>query len=256
MKNKDILGIINMRFVKETDLENIKYMTKIINRTVKIIDTKTIIISHPFLSSIIWYDGKNFNNIFETGVEKWFKHFDKIVDNCESLDRLYMLYNSAWKLTFMKFCSSYMSKKDFSEYMADSWVIEDNPNMDCNLSLNEAIKYFKAADKKYLMTDSDYKYYCSLPDELEIYRGVSKGRAKYGLSWTEDIEKAKWFMNRFSNYCDDNDKLLLRVRIKKENVIAYFNTRNEKEILLDVFAVKDKIEIINNDLDRRLICRI
>jgi hypothetical protein len=88
---------------------------------------------------------------------------------------------------------------------------------------------FKKCDKKYLMTDEDYQVYEQLPETFTIYRGVAVGRNPKGLSWTQNLETAKWFAHRF----DQKDKkgYIQIGTAKKENVLAYFNTRNEDEIV-------------------------
>lgn len=93
------------------------------------------------------------------------------------------------------------------------------------------------------MTEEDYLYYNNLPSEIEVFRGVSKGRVELGLSWTDNREKAIWFMERFKGKKMGEQKLL-KATIRKDDVLAYFNTRNEQEIVVDVFAIQDKIERI------------
>lgn len=72
--------------------------------------------------------------------------------------------------------------------------------------------------------------------KITIYRGVAQGRVKIGLSWTDDLDQAKWFQHRFGE-----GNTLLQLNVQKKDIIAYFNTRNEKEILLDVLKYKKQI---------------
>ena len=92
------------------------------------------------------------------------------------------------------------------------------------------------------MNKEDYKHWEELPEQVHIYRGVSIGHEEYGLSWTDDKDKAEWFMNRF-NKKDEVGNIskrgyLLEAIVPKELIIAYFNTRDEAECLLDVFRAK------------------
>ena len=59
---------------------------------------------------------------------------------------------------------------------------------------------------------------------------------------TKDIEKAKWFMHRFET--KETKGYLLCATIDKKNVLAYFNTRNEDELVVDVFRIKNLIQEI------------
>jgi hypothetical protein len=91
---------------------------------------------------------------------------------------------------------------------------------------------FKKADKKILMTEEDYEVFMSLPDEIVVYRGVAVGRNPNGLSWTDDYEKAKWFSNRFNT--EKEVGYIQKAVVQKKNVLAYFNTRHEKELVCDI----------------------
>ncbi len=226
-----------------TDLNMIRKKTKLIAQVVKPEDTGlTGIVIHPFLnSSEIFIDGNYINILNKENYDKWITHFSEIIDKSD-LIRLYMLWRDPWKLTFMKYCGECLSEKDYAKFLADAWVTEENPNMDCNVSRQEVLKMFCSCKKEYLMEQDDLLYYNRLPQEIELYRGVSKGRIKLGLSWTDDKEKAIWFMNRW----DDNKNCLLKVKANKKDIIAYFNTRNESECLLDVFKYKSKIKEVHN----------
>lgn len=226
-----------------TNLTMIKTTTKTIAEVVKPEDTGLAgIVIHPFLnSSEIFIDGNYINILDKENYDKWITHFGKIVDKSD-LIRLYMLWRDPWKLTFMKYCGEYLSEKDYAKFLADAWVTEENPNMDCNVSRQEVIRMFRSCKKEYLMEQDDLLYYNKLPQEIELYRGVSKGRIKLGLSWTDDKEKAIWFMNRW----EDNKNCLLKVKANKKDIIAYFNTRNESECLLDVFKYRNRIKEVHN----------
>lgn len=241
---------------KLSNLDKIKEQTKIIARAIPIKKESNLPIAiHPFTSEIIWTHKMmkdKVNEINESNIskydlskknvyEEWLKEFDLCIDKCDDILNIYMFWRDAWKLTFMKYCGDYLSKKDYAEYLAHSWVVEENPNMDANVPISESIKMFKSCKKEFLMEKDDFEYWKSMPNEVILYRGVSKGRVKLGLSWTDDKEMAKWFMNRW----DDSKNCLLTVKANKKDIIAYFNTRNENEFLLDVLKYKDKIKVVH-----------
>lgn len=254
-----------------TNLLEIRNTTKALARCVKpelVSIGFPILNSHPFLETSIWYekmikDSNGVENVYmsanEKDVEKysftnpevyaeWLKYFDRQVDSAKNLARIYMMYRDPYKLAFMKFNEEYMNKKHFAEYLADAWVTEDNPNMDINVPPEESVKMFQRAEKKWLMEKDDYEYYQNLPEKIEVFRGVSVGRLKYGLSWTDDYEKAEWFRNRFENIGQrkngENKCMMLKAIVDKKDVLAYFNTRNEKELVVNVFNIMDRIEEI------------
>lgn len=164
------------------------------------------------------------------GFGKW--KMENVIHNATELFDLYIIVRKSYRLAFLKYAKEYMSLKDFSTYLADAWVSSENPNQDANCSLDMLISWFQQADKKTLMVAEDYKVYTALPDELNIYRGVALGREPNGLSWTANLEKAKWFAHRFDR--DDKTGYIETAIAKKEDVLAYFNTRGEDELVVNV----------------------
>ena len=69
-------------------------------------------------------------------------------------------------------------------------------------------------------------------DVITVYRAGDEpvNKAAYRLSWTTDLEKAKWFMN-YSGRMKKADMHLYTGEIRREKVIAYFDGRSEKEII-------------------------
>lgn len=191
-----------------------------------------IIVHHPYANSGVSMNIKTNEMLMlldnKTHLQIWRNQLEEIINKANNYGELYGLINLPYKLTFLKFTKDYMSKKDFSEYFADAWVLSENPNGDVNVSIEELIDMYKYCDKKYLMAKEDLEVYNNLPDEFIVYRGVSKGRNPKGLSYTRNKEKAEWFANRFG------EGYLIEKKIKKENVLAYFNTRQEDEIVVDV----------------------
>ena len=152
------------------------------------------------------------------------------------------MLNKPFRITWLKYVEAYLSNKDFAEYLADAYVSEEMPNLNPNISVKELIKWFKKADKQALMDEDEYKFWSKLPDEVEIFRGVSHSGDKLGISWTTNLETAEWFANRFSD--DDNHARVYKVIANKKDCLCYFGSRGENEIVLDVNAVKNNIEQI------------
>jgi hypothetical protein len=254
--------------MKKTDLLKVKDTMKLIARAVNVTENEIaggIFCVHPFINSVLWgekwfEDNKNTkigdglqlnssNPLIEKYLltnedvfEEWYVDFCNKLEKIDSLSRLYCLWGTPWKMTFIKYCGEHLSVQDFSEFLADAWTSEDNPNMDLNVSIKESIKYFRKASKKYLMDKEEYAYYESLPEEITVYRGVGRRRAKYGLSWTDDEKVANWFKNRWENITSDNEPMLLKAVINKKDVLAYLNSRGERELVVDVNAIKHLIE--------------
>jgi hypothetical protein len=235
----------NGEIFMQTSLKDIKTVTKRLLRAVpiKVDPMYEFIVQHPFTNSpyTAGFSREILDIRTEDGYKKWIAVMDQIIDESD-LSRIFVRLNNAWNLTWLNLIKPYLSISDFSELLHEAWVLEENPNMDINVSTEVAIEWFKEADKKILMSEEEYAYWKALPDEVILYRGVANGRKKYGISWTDNKGKAIWFQNRWAD--EDNPGRLLRVKTAKEHCLCYLNSRNEKEVVLDVNAVKNDIEDI------------
>ena len=96
----------------------------------------------------------------------------------------------------------------------------------------------------------DKALFDTLPDEVTIYRGtsgISVGKARYGMSWTTDLGCAMWFATRWGE--DTRDPVCLKGAIQKDSILAAFNSRNEKEIVVPSGRVRQVKKV---SIDRRL----
>lgn len=78
------------------------------------------------------------------------------------------------------------------------------------------------------MEPDELSFYETLPDEIMIYRGISKRGSIKALSWTLDMHKAEWFSQRFGK-----KSRVYRAKIRREDVLAYFAGRGEYEVVVD-----------------------
>lgn len=233
--------------IKTTDLNTIKDIAiSFLCLPVGETPLSPLIVDHPiFETGVIGLkingEIQNINIMTEDGFELAIKEYRKLINSCEKLIQIYLFIRKSYKLTFLKFIKQFLSLKDFSNLLSEAWVTSENPNQDKNCSLALITKWFKAADKSILMNDEEYTVYIGLPDEFEVYRGVAVGRNPKGLSWTKSYDKALWFANRFNH--DGKIGFVQKGIAKKENVLAYFNRRNEDEIVVNIKDLKD-VEIV------------
>lgn len=161
-------------------------------------------------------------------------------DLCTIFCRMLAKYH----LSYLKYAKPYMSKKDFETWLAYAWVESENPNQDINVSIPTFIQWFKSANRKHIMNEVELQYYNQLPKTVTIYRGVAVNRAEQqGLSWTCNLDTAKWFAHRF----DTENELgyVLKGEIAKPDIFAYFNRRGEDEILCNSQKVKNIERMLN-----------
>ena len=141
---------------------------------------------------------------------------------------VYRLIRVPYWATFFKYACSHLSVSDYSQFLSFLWQQMEFPNMDENVKPYEFVRYFKKADKNMLMEADELLFYKTLPHEILVYRGFSEGGDVKALSWTLDVEKAKWFAKRFGK-----KPQVYSAKIQKKDVLAYFNGRGESELVLD-----------------------
>ena len=205
------------------------------------IESGTFFVRHPFTSTSVTVDaeGKMVDLTKESDYNKWLEGLDSLIDRVPIATLFSVYINDAWRLTWLKYAKSHLSQKDFSEFLGMAWVSAENPNMDANVKIPALISWFRSADKKALMDEEDYRVWESLPEIVTLYRGVSVGRERYGLSWTRNRELAEWFRGRFAKVGQKGT--LLSVTVPKEMCLCYFNSRGEEEVVLNVRAAKPHI---------------
>ncbi|MBE6152761.1 MAG: hypothetical protein E7166_00845 [Firmicutes bacterium] len=151
-----------------------------------------------------------------------------VILNAKDVSSIFSMIIKPYRFYFLKIIEDCLSKEDFNYYLKNIWINTEFPNTDKNVSVDESLNLFKNADKNLIMTKSELLKLNTLPDEITIYRGVHKKNNSKALSWTDDYEQALWFAKRF-----DNNGYVLQATIKKDDIIAYFDERNEKEIIVD-----------------------
>lgn len=225
--------------MNKTNLEAVKDVAiSFLYMPVEETDFSPIVVMHPIFETgliAIDIDGKyKIVNIVENrkNLNIAIKRYGERIKNCKDVTGIYLIIRKSYRLTFLKFCENYLSIHDFSELLADAWVSSENPNQDANCSIPLLTKWFKKSDKRILMNDKDYKKYSNLPDTFTIYRGIAVGRNPDGLSWTNNYNNARWFAHRFD--IGDKKGYIKVATAHKKDVLAYFNTRDENEIVINI----------------------
>lgn len=109
----------------------------------------------------------------------------------------------------------------------DVWI--DSENIHENLKAWKAL-FRHLSDRHLLMNDDERKTLSALPERFCVYRGGTKrSHVMKGVSWTLNIDKAIWFAKRFN---PRGKGYLGKGFVDKKNVIAYFDSRGEEEIVV------------------------
>lgn len=236
---------------KITQLDKIKEIAKGL-LDVNIVETNLspMIVRHPFTKSgILFIPNKGEMvelNIVEnkTAFVKWKNLMAKQIDNAQDVYHIYWLLNDAYSLYFFNCISELLSPQDYSQLLASSWINSEYTNCDANIDKKALFKHFQNADKQYLLNEEELEVFHSLEDKITIYRGVTpynRNNIK-ALSWTLDFDTAKWFANRFGS-----SGKVYSATIDKSHIYAYFNSKNEQEVIVDPNYLEN-IRQVNNPI--------
>ena len=198
-----------------------------------------ITVDHPIFETALMMNPvtKELVNILENeeSLNNIISKMEEKIERATSYEELFLIVRKSYRFTFFKFIKDELTEKEFSRFLSYVWTISENPNQDTNVSLKEAVEYFRSANKQYLMSEEERTYLKSLPDTVTVYRGVAKGRNPDGLSWTDSYETAKWFADRWHS----NGEIRRGVVLKKD-ILAYFNGRDENELVIPTEKINFK----------------
>lgn len=224
--------------MKTSNLESVKSMAiNFLYQDIEETDYSPMLIIHPIfengITAIKDNEGLKLVNILESedNLRTAQGQIKQRILSATDIWEVYIIIRKSYRMTFLRYIKPFLSVEDMSKLLAHAWTTSENPNGDINVSLNMAIKWFEAADKTLLMDDDEYKVYQSLPDTLTIYRGVAVGRNPKGLSWTQNLKTANWFANRYNT--ERKKGYIQTATINRERVLAYFNSRDEDELVVD-----------------------
>jgi hypothetical protein len=176
-----------------------------------------------FNGKISCEDAENilFSNLIKalktTGISDWSK-----IDTFLGSENVFKVFNHI---------QDDLTDKDYWTVLGECYVMSSFSH-----STQELIKTFfnsERPDKLHIMTDEERLEFDSLPNEIEIYRGCSEYEIKSGkfrFSWTTKKSVAQFFAKRSKTMHGIKNSVVSRL-IKKEEVFAYFNRRNEFEII-------------------------
>lgn len=88
-----------------------------------------------------------------------------------------------------------------------------------------------------MMNDADRAIFDKLPNTFSIYRGADANTPGQGWSWSLSESVARFFAKRFYK------SVVIKGECAKKDVIAYFNDRNEQEILIPYNKVKNIVTL-------------
>lgn len=210
-------------------------------------ELRGLFVSHPFFNSSFLINPitKTMFNIFDEPQEfiEYKKFYGQELKKGKKVSSILIHITTPYKLTFFKYINEYLSKEDFAETLITCYTQMEVIADETNVTRKEIIKWFRKADKNYLMNKDELAVLKGLPDIVTIYRGVRSEDYKYGFSWTLSKSKAEWFATRFER----DTPILLKTTVSREDILCYTDNRNEREIIIDPEKL-DKDKIIENHI--------
>jgi hypothetical protein len=88
-----------------------------------------------------------------------------------------------------------------------------------------------------LMDEEEKEVLEAMPQVLTVYRGFKIKKSERGLSWTTDRDTAVWFARRFR--ASHQSSFVAQANVAKKDVLAYFDGRNEKEVVVLPTSLKN-----------------
>ena len=109
-----------------------------------------------------------------------------------------------------------------------SWTAGHHGSILGQYSKGELLHWFKLAAPETLMTEEERNVLATLPDPVHAYRGADTSD---GLSWTLNRDVAEKFITRADEW-DICETRLFEEDIPRSSIVAYFDDREEKEIIV------------------------
>ena len=165
--------------------------------------------------------------------------------------------NKGNRFDFLNFLHKYgiITDQECADTVYSIWTTQER-FYNCGMAKTKMIKFMKMAEKTLVLPEDIAK----LPDDsmITIYRGVKENDYK-GLSWTTNKNTAEWFARRFSHNVDK--VYLFSGQLKKKDIIAFFDCRNENEVVCDYRKIKNikcqeifaKSESFDNSTDYKIV---
>jgi len=118
------------------------------------------------------------------------------------------------------------------ECLSQAYIGSDNINFQVPYPILKSLFSANRENREFLMNEDERMYLKSLSEIVKIYRGCSskeKESNRLGISWTLSKKVAEFYVSYHRNGVKDG--IIIEKEINKNEIIAYFNEREEQEII-------------------------
>jgi hypothetical protein len=155
------------------------------------------------------------------------KHFKGHID----LQDIFMDSNASERINYFIKYSSILADEEYWEKLSVVYQAQDyNP---VPTEILSALFNSTRKGRVKLMNKEELNFYNNLPNDVDIYRAMSKKEFEsknYRFSWTLSEKKAKFFLDRNKLIYGD-EMVIHKLQVNKKNILAYLNSREEEEII-------------------------
>ena len=216
---------------KVTDLDYVRTVARAFLHYDLLPDEKSpMLLHHPFFNCPMTVYKNEMVDLRDSAVRKnIFEEITKKIQSARSAANITDMLQPKWRMEFFKYIERHLNEEDYACLLRDAWTGSEFPNRDPGITLAGKIRFFRKVNRSLLMNKREQKVFDSFPDIVTVYRGCCGKNAVKGISWTLSFEKAKWFAERFPMW----KGTVYTATIPKQYIYAYFNDRDEQEIVLD-----------------------
>jgi hypothetical protein len=195
---------------------------------------RDVFYSHPIFNGCVTIDPET-NNLVDLSIDE---NYNRIMERiktkvyaAENLLELFSLLRKPYLISFLDYVQEHLTDQEFSERLGVFWNLVEYPHQH---GIRKLLRMWKRTTPEMVMTlRGDIKGFKSLSENITVYRGLQDKKAKVrGLSWSIDIEKAKWFANRWNKPGD-----VWAAEISKKDCFAYYD--DEKEVVVNPYCLKN-----------------
>ena len=227
MKNLDKILVVLKRFVKAVPFFASPDALQMVVKPYPLF--QGLYVAIPPSRELVLVTQENYQKIVQ-------KKLDFVIEQVTEADdplvHLFMLLSCPYRLQFLSYIQPYLTPEQLGFILGWTWCKTEFPHQN---GISKMVKLFRLCSKETLMDEASRKTFDNIPEILTIYRGIQSKKARIrGLSWTTDLEKAKWFARRFN--CNNT---VFEAKIEKKNVFACFDIRGESEVVVNPWCLKE-----------------
>lgn len=137
------------------------------------------------------------------------------------------LHERPYRLNALTKVMEHLSDQRYWELVGKFWT--DSENIFQNFKIWRSLWSSRRPLRQLAMDAEEQAIFGGLAETVTIYRGYQYNASMRGMSWTVDRDRAIWFARRFARRAAPK---LATVTVARSKILAYFDGRNESEVVV------------------------